>query len=141
MSETIRTDYSRVDKLTMQKRMQLVLQMKVANIPDKEIRKHAMQEYNYTPSQASRLLQKAMNNVKELTNKNIDQLAITVLAKEFQALKEVEDMGCGASQHDHRENIKLRLLVLDKIREITECDQYIQDRSEKKQGKIKLNEL
>jgi len=133
-----REDYSRVDKLTMQQRMQMVMQLKVNNVPDKQIRQHAMQEYNYSPSQASRLLKRAMQNVKDLTSKNIEQLALTVLAKEFQALKEVEDMGTGSNQYDHRENLKLRLTVLDKIREITECDEYIKNKQVKLGKKLEL---
>ena len=136
MTDTNARDYKRADRLTTKQRMQMILQLKAANVSDKDIRKFAIQEYDISRSQATRLMQKTMSNLKELTSKNIEQLSLTILAKEFQALKEAEDMGTGNSQHDHRENIKLRLTILDKIREITDSDKYLHDKSEGKSGKM-----
>ena len=135
-------NHYRADKEEIQERMQVILQMRANNISEKNIRKFAIEHYNISKSQATRLLQKAMQSIKDLTSKNIEQLSLMIVAKHFHALQQAEDLGHGNNQHDARENIKLRLNILKEIREITDADRYINQIEDHKKGKIfTLSEL
>lgn len=125
--------YAKANKLEIQKRQQYVINLLINKVERKDIVKLLMKEYEYSKSQANKLFNNAIKDMKQLLKKNKDNLGMLFFAKYMNMLREMED----DTENDRINNMQIRRQLMKDIRELVGLDESLKEEVEKN-GEVRL---